>query len=35
VPDGTGFSDAQRAAPSSIGNTITFRYEELSDGGAP
>lgn len=32
---GTGFSDAQREAPPSIGSTITFRYQELSDGGVP
>ena len=32
---GTGFSDAQRAAPPAIGSTITFRYQELTDGGVP
>lgn len=32
---GTGFSDAQREAPPAIGSTITFRYQELSDGGVP
>ncbi len=32
---GTGFSDAQRASPPSIGSTITFRYQELSDRGVP
>lgn len=32
---GTGFSDAQRAAPPAIGTTITFRYQELSDAGVP
>jgi DNA ligase-1 len=32
---GTGFSDAQRSAPPPIGATITFRYQELSDGGVP
>jgi len=32
---GTGFSDAERAAPPSVGSMITFRYQELSDGGVP
>lgn len=32
---GTGFSDAERMAPPAIGSTITFRYQELSDGGVP
>ena len=32
---GTGFSDADREAPPVIGSTITFRYQELSDGGVP
>jgi len=32
---GTGFSDAQRAAPPPAGSVITFRYQELSDGGVP
>lgn len=32
---GTGFSDAERESPPSIGATITFRYQELSDGGVP
>jgi len=32
---GTGFSDKQREAPPGIGSTITFRYQELSDGGVP
>lgn len=32
---GTGFTDAQRAAPPAIGSTITFRYQELSDAGVP
>ncbi|WP_254507115.1 DNA ligase [Anatilimnocola floriformis] len=32
---GTGFSDAQRAAPPAIGSTITFRYQELTDAGVP
>jgi len=32
---GTGFSDAQRASPPPVGSLITFRYQELSDGGVP
>ena len=32
---GTGFSDAEREAPPPIGSVITFRYQELSDGGVP
>lgn len=32
---GTGFSDAQRENPPAVGATITFRYQELSDGGVP
>lgn len=32
---GTGFSDAQRERPPVIGSTITFRYQELTDGGVP
>jgi DNA ligase-1 len=32
---GTGFSDKQRENPPGIGSTITFRYQELSDGGVP
>ncbi|MDB5345872.1 MAG: ligase [Schlesneria sp.] len=32
---GTGFSDSQRESPPAIGSTITFRYQELSDGGVP
>lgn len=32
---GTGFSDAQRDAPPGVGSVITFRYQELSDGGVP
>lgn len=32
---GTGFSDAQREDPPPVGSTITFRYQELSDGGVP
>ena len=32
---GTGFSDRQRERPPAIGATITFRYQELTDGGVP
>ena len=32
---GTGFSDAEREAPPPVGSLITFRYQELSDGGVP
>jgi len=32
---GTGFSDKEREVPPPIGSTITFRYQELSDGGVP
>jgi DNA ligase 1 len=32
---GTGFSDAEREQPPAIGSVITFRYQELSDGGVP
>ena len=32
---GTGFSDAERAAPPAVGATITFRYQELSEAGVP
>ncbi|CAN5457123.1 hypothetical protein BH10PLA2_BH10PLA2_32590 [soil metagenome] len=32
---GTGFSDAERENPPAIGSLITFRYQELSDGGVP
>jgi DNA ligase 1 len=32
---GTGFSDAERGAPPPVGSAITFRYQELSDGGVP
>jgi DNA ligase-1 len=32
---GTGFSDAERNNPPPIGSVITFRYQELSDGGVP
>ena len=32
---GTGFSDAERQKPPPVGSFITFRYQELSDGGVP
>jgi DNA ligase-1 len=32
---GTGFSDAERESPPPLGSVITFRYQELSDGGVP
>ncbi len=32
---GTGLSDAERKSPPPVGSTITFRYQELSDGGVP
>lgn len=32
---GTGFSDKQREAAAPVGSLITFRYQELSDGGVP
>ncbi len=32
---GTGFSDAERDDPPPIGSIITFRFQELSDGGVP
>lgn len=32
---GTGFTDAQRSKPPTIGSTITFRNQELTDGGVP
>jgi DNA ligase-1 len=32
---GTGFSDAERMNPPPLGSVITFRYQELSDGGVP
>ena len=32
---GTGFSDAQRELPPAIGSTISFRFQELTDGGVP
>jgi DNA ligase-1 len=32
---GTGFSDAERESPPPVGSVISFRYQELSDGGVP
>jgi DNA ligase-1 len=32
---GTGFSDAERENPPRVGSTITYRYQELSEGGVP
>lgn len=32
---GTGLSDAERDAPPPIGSLVTYRYQELSDGGVP
>ena len=32
---GTGLSDAERDHPPAIGALITYRYQELSDGGVP
>jgi DNA ligase-1 len=32
---GTGFSDAERNDPPPLGSIITFRYQELSEGGVP
>ena len=32
---GTGLSDRQRESPPAVGLAITFRYQELSDGGVP
>ena len=32
---GTGFTDAQREAPPPVGSLITFRFQELTDGGVP
>jgi DNA ligase-1 len=32
---GTGFSDAERQDAPPIGSIITFRFQELSDGGVP
>lgn len=32
---GTGFTDAERDDPPPLGSIITFRYQELSEGGVP
>ncbi len=32
---GTGFSDAERENPPALGSLITFRYQELTEGGVP
>jgi hypothetical protein len=32
---GSGLTDADREKPPAIGSIITFRYQELSDGGIP
>lgn len=32
---GTGLSDAQRDQPPAVGETITVKYQELTDGGVP
>eukprot|EP01137_Pigoraptor_chileana_P013130 Opistho-2@66308 len=32
---GTGLTDAQREKPPSIGAIVTYRYQELTDGGVP
>jgi DNA ligase 1 len=32
---GTGFTDKQRESPPEIGSQITFRYQEMTDGGVP
>jgi DNA ligase-1 len=32
---GTGFSDKERKSPPKTGSVVTFRYQELSDGGVP
>ncbi|MCK6591983.1 MAG: DNA ligase [Polyangiaceae bacterium] len=32
---GTGFSDKERKSPPKLGSVVTFRYQELSDGGVP
>ncbi len=32
---GTGLSDAQRELPPAIGETISVKYQELTDGGVP
>lgn len=32
---GTGFTDAERENPPAIGSVITYRFQELSNGGVP
>jgi DNA ligase-1 len=32
---GTGFSEKDRTQPPAVGSVVTFRYQELSDGGVP
>ncbi len=32
---GTGFTDAERISPPLVGTLITYRYQELTDGGVP
>jgi DNA ligase 1 len=32
---GTGFTDAERVSPPPLGSLITYRYQELTDGGVP
>ena len=32
---GTGISDKDRERPIAIGSQVTFRYQELTDGGVP
>lgn len=32
---GTGFSDAQRRDPPPVGSVVTYRYRDLTSGGAP
>ena len=32
---GTGLTDAERESPPGIGSVITFRFQELTDGGVP
>jgi DNA ligase-1 len=32
---GSGFTDAERELPPRVGTKITFRYQELTDGGVP
>lgn len=32
---GTGFSDDEREDPPPVGTLVTFRYQELTDGGVP